>query len=165
MERGGGGTPAISPETCLWFVDLALGQMTAIVRQLGDDRANQHLAVAGANSPYAILTHCLGVMEFWGGATVAGRHIERDRAAEFTATGSVDTLLERAEASRRRLHADVADADWDEAPIGFGSGDTEEPYHRDKGAVMLHIVEELFQHLGHMEVTRDVLVHQAATSP
>lgn len=31
------------------------------------------------------------------------------------------------------------------------------PYTQTKGAVLLHILEELFQHLGQMEVTRDAL--------
>jgi len=32
------------------------------------------------------------------------------------------------------------------------------PYVESKGAVLLHIMEELFQHLGQMEITRDALV-------
>ncbi len=32
------------------------------------------------------------------------------------------------------------------------------PYAEAKGAVLLHVLEELFQHLGHMEITRDALV-------
>jgi len=34
--------------------------MLDIVTRLGDDLANRHLDLPGANSPYAILTHCLG---------------------------------------------------------------------------------------------------------
>jgi hypothetical protein len=32
------------------------------------------------------------------------------------------------------------------------------PYTETKGAVLLHILEELYQHLGQMELTRDALV-------
>ncbi len=32
------------------------------------------------------------------------------------------------------------------------------PYTESKGAVLLHILEELFQHLGQMEITRDALL-------
>src|SRR3954447_18225708 len=87
----------------LWYVDEALDQMTAIVVGLGDDLARTRPALPGANSPYAILTHCCGVMEQWGGEAVAGRRIERDRAAEFVATGSVADLEVRVAASRVRL--------------------------------------------------------------
>ena len=32
------------------------------------------------------------------------------------------------------------------------------PYTESKGAVLLHVLEELFQHCGQMELTRDALV-------
>jgi uncharacterized damage-inducible protein DinB len=149
---------AISTSDYLWFVDLALTEMVGIVRQLGDAEANRRPAMAGANSPFAILTHCLGVMEFWGGFMVAGRAIERDREAEFEATGSVDELIQRAEDARRRLREDVVGLESLTAPPDvLGPEDAGVPYGRTKGAVLLHIVEELFQHLGQMELTRDML--------
>jgi hypothetical protein len=74
--------------------------MIAIVGGLGDDLANTKPRLPGANSPYAILTHCLGVMDFWGGQMVAGRKIERDPEAEFRSSGSVDGLIEKAQSAR-----------------------------------------------------------------
>jgi hypothetical protein len=145
----------------MWFVDRALDDMSVIVRELGDTMANQRPDLEGANSPYVILTHCLGVMEFWGGATVAGRPIERDRAAEFVAAGSVEDLLVRTALARRKLEADIEGHDSLAAPSNVGRSDTDtdtEPYNERKGAVLLHIIEELFQHLGQMEISRDVLV-------
>lgn len=146
----------------MWFVDRALDDMSVIVRELGDTMANQRPDLEGANSPYVILTHCLGVMEFWGGATVAGRPIERDRAAEFVAAGSVEDLLARTAAARHKLEADIEGHDSLAAPSNVGrSGSDMEPYNERKGAVLLHIIEELFQHLGQMEISRDVLVAEA----
>lgn len=55
-----------SLDDTLWYVDEALDGLVAVVVGLGDDLANRRLDVAGSNSPYAVLTHCLGVMEFWG---------------------------------------------------------------------------------------------------
>ena len=74
---------AVSEDDYLWYVDLALDEMVAIVSALGDSTANRRPDLAGANSPYAILTHCLGVLEFWGGLMVAERAITRDREARF----------------------------------------------------------------------------------
>ena len=146
----------------LWFVDLALGEMVRIVESLGDERANRAPAVDGANTPFAILTHCLGVLEFWGGATVAGRPIQRDRAAEFTARGEVADLLARTEAARRRLHDDVGALESLAAPLGGWRhpDDDPVPYAETQGAVLLHLLKELFQHLGQMEITRDLLQAQ-----
>jgi hypothetical protein len=152
------GTIAVSTGEYLWFAELALGEMTRIVGELGDDFANRRPPVAGANSPYAILTHCLGVMEYWAGATVAGRSIERDRDAEFTARGDVASLCHRAEEARRRLREDLSGIDPGATPGSVRPNPADPvPYSETKGAVLLHILEELFQHLGQMEITRDML--------
>jgi uncharacterized damage-inducible protein DinB len=106
-----------------------------------------------------ILAHCLGVIEYWAGATVAERSIERDRAAEFTASGPVAPLLERAGKARKRLAEDVAGLEaWDAPQSVRRNPDDPVPYSETKGAVLLHILEELFQHLGQMEITRDALM-------
>ena len=141
----------------LWFVDRALAEMADILRALGDDLANRRPALEGANSAFVILTHCLGVMEYWGGGNVADRTCARDRAAEFTASGDVATLVRRSEDARQRLHADLISFDPGAAPSHVVRGPDQVPYTEAKGAVLLHILEELYQHLGQMELTRDVL--------
>jgi hypothetical protein len=149
----------VSPDDYLWFVDQALDQMVAIVEELGDDRVNQRPELEGANSAYAIVTHCLGVMEFWGGLFVAGRNVERDRAAEFRARGSIASLVSRVADARRQLEADVAQADSTAPPRHAVRGDDADlPLGKSQGAVLLHIYEELSQHLGQMELTRDLLM-------
>jgi uncharacterized damage-inducible protein DinB len=143
----------------LWFVDLALNQMTAIVEDLGDELVNRRPPFRDTNSAYVILTHCLGVMEYWGGATVAERPVKRDRTVEFTASGEVAGLLRRTDLARRRLREDLAGLAAADPPVNVRR-DPEDPvpYTETKGAVLLHILEELFQHLGQMELTRDALV-------
>ena len=69
--------------------------MAKIALGLGDELANSRPDFPGANSPYVILNHCLGVMETWGGRVIAGREIHRDRDAELVATGLVRNLVER----------------------------------------------------------------------
>jgi len=150
---------AVARADYLWFADLALRGMARVVAELGDDLANRRPPFHGSNSPYAILTHCLGVLEYWGGATVAGRSIERDRAAEFRATGPVAPLLERAEAARQRLARDLDGFEAWDAPQNVHRDPHEPvPYSETKGAVLLHVLEELFQHLGQIEITRDALI-------
>jgi hypothetical protein len=142
----------------LYYVDDALDGMLGIVRDLGDELANRAPDLPGANSPYAIVTHCLGVMEYWGGYRVAGRAIERDRAAEFRARGTVRELAERVAAARARLRADIADLDPTAPPHGEPDpGDASLPLARSRGGVLVHIYEELAQHRGQLELTRDVL--------
>jgi hypothetical protein len=139
----------------LWFANHALDQMVLALRRLGDERVNERPDLPGANSPFAIVTHCLGVLEFWGGAVVAGRRVTRDRDAEFVATGRVDDLVARVDAARRQLADDVAGVAWEAPPEVVA--DPDRPDGRTKGGVLLHLLEELFQHLGQLELTRDVL--------
>jgi hypothetical protein len=142
----------------LWFVDLAIDQMVAILRHLGDDAANQRPDLEGANAPYAVLTHCLGVLEYWGGHMVAGRTIVRDRDAEFVASGPVEELVERTARARRQLESDIDEVEPTARPRGARDPEDDDiPLGQSQGGVLLHILEELFQHLGQMELTRDVI--------
>jgi DinB superfamily len=150
---------SVSVADFLWFVDDALDAMLDILRRLGDIRANTRPDLGGANSPFAILTHCLGVMEFWGGSMVAGRAVARDREAEFVAEGAVEELVRRTATARRQLEADLSELDPSAAPAGpVDPGDAAVPYGQTRGAVLLHILEELYQHLGQMQLSRDVLM-------
>ena len=142
----------------LYFVDDALDGMVDIVMELGDELANRRLDLPGANSPYAVLTHCLGVIEYWAGHIVAGRVIERDRAAEFRATGSVADLVERVRRARAQLESDLSELDSGGAPRGTPlPDDAELPIARTQGGALVHFYEELAQHRGQMEATRDVI--------
>jgi hypothetical protein len=97
-------------------------------------------------------------MEYWGGAMVAGRPIERDRDAEFRATGEVGDLVRRTRQARRQLDADLAGLEPLAPPRGTPEPeDADLPLARTQGGVLVHVYEELAQHRGQMEVTRDVL--------
>jgi DinB superfamily len=151
----------ISADDFLWYVDEALNGMVAIVESLGDEGANRRPDLPGANSAYAILFHCLGVMDYWGGQVVAGRTIERDRDAEFRATGSVSDLAARARRARAQLVEDMAGLDPAAAPrrpLAPDDPDAGLPIARTQGGALIHIYEELAQHRGQMELTRDVIV-------
>ncbi|MFL6100123.1 MAG: DUF664 domain-containing protein [Actinomycetales bacterium] len=146
-------------ELWLWYVGKALDDMCGIVSNLGDDLANRRPDLPGANSPYAILTHCCGVMNQWAGEVVADRTVQRDRAAEFVAHGSVADLLPLVARTRSQLRRDVEAVRWNAEPLGpVDPQDRDTPLGRSQGGVLLHIYEELSQHLGQMEITRDVLL-------
>ena len=49
----------ISVDELVSYVERAVDRMADIVGGLGDDLANRRPALPGANSPYAILRHCL----------------------------------------------------------------------------------------------------------
>ncbi|MGE0214371.1 DinB family protein [Mycolicibacterium sp.] len=141
----------------LYFTDRALDGMARIVAELGDELANAK-AYPGANTPYALLHHCLAVMETWAGGFVRGRPIDRDRDAEFTASGRVDELLARVRRARDQLHRDVAEAAPDQPLRQQPPAEFLGPARAlTQGAALQHVFEELAQHHGQMESIRDVL--------
>ncbi len=148
----------ISKEDYLAFVDEALDDMCRIVAELGDEGANRRLDAPGSNSPFAILTHCLGVIEYWAGQVAAGRQIVRDREAEFRASGPVSELLERVREQRQRLASDLELAQPQEPPRGpLPEADRRLYLGRTQGGALIHVFDELARHRGQMEVTRDQL--------
>jgi hypothetical protein len=152
----------ISTDDYVWFVNRTLDQMVAILHQLGDDHVCERPALEGANSAYGIVTHCLGVMTSWAGHLVAGREIVRDREAEFRATGDVVTLVAKIDAAKIQFRSDVEVAQPYEAlHDSVSPADADLPLGKRQGAALLHVFEELTQHLGQMEITRDVLLANA----
>lgn len=142
----------ITVEQYLSFTGRALDGMAAIVRALGPERACQ-VALPGVSSPYALLTHCLGVVDYWAGELVAGRPAHRDREAEFTASGPVEPLLDRVGRTKEALARDVRAADF-RAPLkGVPRADFLGPGEPlDQGGALLHVYEELAQHHGHLDM-------------
>jgi len=140
------------------YVDRAVEAMADIVDDLGDELANARPGLPGANSPYVILLHCLGVMEFWAGQVVAGRTVDRDREAEFRGSGPVAGLIAAARDAQRRFRADIVTADPKARPrAGDPSMGPDELEFVSQGHALLHVLEEVCQHLGQMEITRDLL--------
>jgi uncharacterized damage-inducible protein DinB len=149
----------ISEDDYLYFVDEQLDSMVRMVEELGDELANKALLAAGSNSPYAILAHCLGVIEFWGGHAVAGRPSTRDRDSEFNARGSVAELVARTRLARRQLAQDLRDSVAGDPPRNDPGDQTAQlPIGRTQGGALIHIHEELARHRGQMDVTRDLLL-------
>ncbi len=139
--------------------------MADILTVLGDDLANRRPDLAGANSCYAIVNHCIGVVDYWAGSFIAGQRIPRGRDSEFTATGRVDELLERLTALQQRLPA------WVEVALTEGIRDRSVADGVRGGTTratvlatatpewaLLHILHDIAQHVGHLEITRDLLL-------
>ncbi|MDH4118209.1 MAG: DinB family protein [Acidimicrobiia bacterium] len=148
----------LTPEEYLAFVQRALDGMIRIVEELGDDLANTVPAIPGANSPYATLHHCLGVMEYWGGHLVSGRPSTRDRESEFTAAGTVTGLVARTRDAQSTLAEDLRRADpRAELPVQPPASFLGPDFELTVGGTFLHIYEELAQHHGQMEVAADLL--------
>ena len=149
----------IEPKQVLAFIDRALDGMLAVVEQLGDERVNLEPPLPGANSPYAIVYHSVQVAHWWIGMMGAGRPMQRDRDSEFVATGTVADLESAVADLRRHLEADIAKLE-PQAPmrhLELLPGDST-VRHWTQGDALVHAYEELAQHLGQLEITRDILL-------
>ncbi|TGD84527.1 DinB family protein [Mycolicibacterium sp. CH28] len=147
----------------LYFLDRAFNGMIAALNVLGDDHANQAPPLPGANAPWAVTYHSVQVAEYWIGHLIGGRQSNRDRAAEFTTRGSIAELDRMVTDLRARVRRDLADFDpcsplANTPPTDYQGPDRE----LTPVGVLLHVLEELAQHHGQVEVSRDVLLHAAA---
>ncbi len=157
-------TLTIDQNDFLIFIDRAFDKMFLAVEDLGDDLINLKPDLPGANSPYAILTHCIGVVDYWIGNLIGDRGFVRDRPAEFAAKGKVADIRVRVDEVKQRIREDIVKID--------GPADTGEPlsgYNPEggpdnwtQGAILIHTYEELVQHLGHMDITKDLLLRDGS---
>ena len=149
----------------LWFeaardtADRCWDGILATLDGVTDADLNSKLSVAGSNAPYAIVHHCIEMTRWWLGTFGCGLDLPRDRSGEFEAIGTRDDLVVRIARVRadvdvwatRMVRDDIAgrDARGTRANVDL---DTVTPQW-----VVLHVVHELAQHLGQLQVTRDLL--------
>lgn len=142
------------------FVELAFDTMMGKAELLGDEVATVP-ELDGANSVFALVTHCVGVGDFWFGHVLLGEESTRDRDAEFVAVGTIDELRTLVGGFLGRLPGLLARLDGVTEParpeLGF---DRSWPW--TVGAVVLHVIEELFQHAGHVDITADLVSRPTA---
>lgn len=141
------------------FIDLAFDRMLAKAEALGE-RVGDRPNLDGSNSVFALVVHCIGVTEWWLGHAILGRTTHRDRDAEFAASGTVADLRELVDQFRSTLPELVEHAVNTPAPAStYLEAKTAD--HRvwpwTTASICLHVVEELFQHAGHVDITADLL--------
>jgi hypothetical protein len=148
----------LSAATALVYLDNAIRQMRALVDRMGDGPVNERPPGPSTNSVAALIVHCQGVSEFWLGHVGLGRATTRDRDAEFTATATTAELHARLDAMAAQLDADVRRLDAGETSDTNRAGrQFLEGGDESDAALVVHVLEELYQHLGHMELTADAL--------
>jgi hypothetical protein len=143
--------------------DRALDGYAEIVARLGDDLVNVRPdGILGSNSAFALVAHVAGMAARWGRTVNRAILVPRDRDAEFTAVGTAVEALALIEVARARLHEDARAASPREAPANPAFEADGTISYSTQGEVLLHVHEELAQHLGQLEVTRDVLLARPA---
>ncbi len=150
-------TMDLNAETVHVYVRHAFAGMERVLERLDDVTVNERPAGWGTNSVAGLIVHCCELAPSWFAMPGLGRESERDRDAEFAAEASVAEL-------RARIHDAIARTDALVDEFARGPTAVEHPFRefmpgtdRSDGALVVHVLEELFQHLGHMEVTADAV--------
>jgi uncharacterized damage-inducible protein DinB len=135
----------------------AFTQMLEVAERLGDDRVNERPLGPETNAVAALVVHCCEVTEFWIGHVALGRPSDRDRESEFSSTATVAELQAMVEKTLVQVGEDLAAIDEGRVQSDRAGRQFLEGGDESDGAIVLHVLEELYQHLGHMELAADTL--------
>jgi len=147
----------LSPNVIEAYIRHAFAGMERLLDRLDDDQVNARPQPWATNSIAGLIVHCCELAPSWFTAPGLGRESVRDRDAEFEATATVAELRGRITSATEATSALVHE--FAEGPTAQGHPLREflPGTDRSDGSLVLHVLEELFQHLGHMEVTADAL--------
>jgi hypothetical protein len=147
----------LTNETIGLYVEHAFRGMDKVLDRLDDTTVNQRPDPWGTNTVAGLVTHCCELAPSWFLLPGLGRESTRDRDAEFAAQATVAELRQRIAEAAEQTRSLVAE-------FAVGPTASDHPLRefmpgtdRSDAALALHVLEELFQHLGHMEVTADAL--------
>jgi hypothetical protein len=139
-----------------------LRKVVAAVEELPASSLNAMPAIEGTNSPYVLAAHTLGNARAWVIGIACGQDISRDRPGEFASSGADAAALrdelarlerEMAEALPRLTPADL-DRRFLPRQDLWGPNPVREITVR---RALLNVIEHASLHLGHLEITRDLL--------
>lgn len=124
---------------------------------------NRELTLPESNTLFALATHLVGAGEFWVLVLVGKYDIPRNRPTEFFATGRLEDLQTRYERWIEGVHA-VLDTFPDERlderaepPAGYHTFSASRRERTTMRNALLHAVEHSALHLGHIQLTRQML--------
>ncbi|WP_243730407.1 DUF664 domain-containing protein [Nesterenkonia salmonea] len=146
------------------FILRKFDELVDLISQLDDDAANTTTQQRGSNSVVQLLVHCCGMMRRWSASVNLGIAVPRNRDAEFTAHMPVTDVLGLAARTRAAFLHDAEQTDLAATPVEVPPG-REDFWTVNCEGVLLHVFEELSQHLGQAEITRDVVVRSGVTGP
>jgi uncharacterized damage-inducible protein DinB len=135
----------------------AFGQILGVADRLGDTRVNDRPLGQETNAVAALVIHSCAVAEFWIGHVALGRPSDRDRESEFSTTATVAELHALVDETLAQLSEDLAAIDAGKTQPDRTGRQFLEGGDESDGAIVLHVLRELYQHLGHMELAADAL--------
>ncbi len=138
-----------------------LERVCACLDGLSEAQLNWRPPSDGANSAYVIAAHTLGNARAWVLGIAGSQPLERDRPAEFRASGrdaaelsaAASELLGQIESALAALPAAELDRRLVPAQSLWGEGEPQEISVRE---ALLHVLEHASIHPGQLQITRDM---------
>jgi hypothetical protein len=136
--------------------------MRDAVQRFDDTTVNLTPPGANTNSAAVLVTHACAAVPFWVGHVGLAQPTARDRDAEFLATASVAELVALVDATSAQVVDLVGAFDDPNVELDPRRGDNDwravmPEGDRSDGAAVLYAMRELLQHVGHLELTADVV--------
>ena len=147
----------LDPDTTLLYLNHAFTGIERVLDRVDDTTVNTRPPDWGTNSIAGLVVHCCELAPSWFVTPGLGRESERDREAEFAAEATVVELREMIEQTRSALEPLVRELATGPTALDHEFRAFMPGGDRSDDALVLHVLEELFQHLGHMEVTADAV--------
>ena len=146
---------ATEAEDCIERLNYLREEVKKEIHGMTAEGLNWKPLAPNTNSIFALTTHIVGTESAWIHHFVGNRTIARDRDSEFTSQGRDVTILEDMLNKARDITVQV---------IGHLSSydlSTEKPSGENGNAVsyrwaILHTIEHLGQHLGHLTLTKQM---------
>lgn len=139
------------------FCNRTLDGMSGVIAKLNNEQLNAETGLPGSNTAFQLVYHATQACTYWVDHIVCGNPTDRDRDAEFRSSGTAseahaaifalrELLTERSELLT--TVTELANSPQTVTPLG-------QPW--TVGAALIHAYEELAQHLGHAEITADLV--------
>jgi uncharacterized damage-inducible protein DinB len=130
------------------------GEIRKTLQGLSDEAANWQPLPKESNSIYALITHLTGAQSNWMKRVIAGIPIQRDRDAEFRASGSLSEALKTWEQVDRETDGILGKLSQKQLEE---TRDVSGPFGRVTVRwCILHQISHYATHLGHMQLTSQV---------
>ncbi len=135
-------------------------------KDISDRDLNRPFVLPESNSAFVLATHLIGSAEYWVLELAGGRDVQRDRLAEFRATGTGAALAARYErwlAAMQDLLQTLPDEQLDQlVPVQPGYHPSLDETPMTLRDALLHAIEHCALHQGHLELTRQLLGYAPA---
>lgn len=160
----------MTPEGASYFTYLKAARDALLreVTSLPEEALNTPLGVPETNTLFASAFHAASASEYWLAVYVGGGRMDRDRLSEFTASGTLSDLearWQRCLDTAKRVIDSLTPTEYDALrDVNLTAGG-------DRYSVrdcLLHIIEHVNLHLGHIQIARQVWTHRnggVATTP